>query len=93
MTDTFDWAGLAGSVVLANAGQGPDAAIAILQREIEAAFVPVETVATLRVENKRLTRALRSIAWSMNEAGPWAQAVAASSLPDTKADSDGDDGA
>jgi hypothetical protein len=38
----FDWAGLAGSVVLANAGQGPDAAIAILQREIEAAFVPVQ---------------------------------------------------
>ena len=42
MTAPFDWAGLAGSVVLANAGQGPDAAIAILQREIEAAFVPVE---------------------------------------------------
>lgn len=40
MTAPFDWAGLAGSVVLANAGQGPDAAITILQREIEAAFVP-----------------------------------------------------
>lgn len=38
-------------------------------------------------------RALRSIAWPMNEAGPWAQAVAASALPHTLADSDGDDGA
>ncbi len=63
MTDTFDWAGLAGSVVLANAGQGPDAAIAILQREIEAAITAhtkalteaAATIATLRAEVERLT--------------------------------------
>lgn len=54
----------------------------------------LDTIAALRAELAKAQRALRSIAWPMNEAGPWAQAVAASALPkNTVADSDGDDGA
>jgi uncharacterized membrane protein YccC len=41
----------------------------------------LDTIAAQKAQIKRLERALRSIAWPMNEAGPWAQAVAASALP------------
>lgn len=50
----------------------------VQRREIEALTA---VIASLRAENQRLERVLRSIAWPMNEAGPWAQAVAASALP------------